>query len=520
MSVFEKRFPLEYGKMKRKGGVPMAKKVTVIGGGVAGLTSAIRLQHDGYDVTLYEARDQLGGKMGRIERDGFLFDLGPTIVMMPDQYKEVFTYCDKNPDDYIQMRLLDNMFTLHYPDGDVIEASSHLPTLFARLEERGEDVGNGFLSYLQDTHERYVIAKRHFLERSFRKPSDFYHPKMLYHAWRLKTLDTAQHTIERHIKDEKIQQYLSFHILYIGASPYTGPSIYTIIPMIEALYGVWYIQGGMYAYVEALTRLFLEEGGTIQTSTPVDEILFNDRHEACGVRIGDTSIDSDIVVCNADFPHAMKHLIPSARYKGKYTDKKLDKMAYSCSVMILYLGLDKQIDTLDVHNLYFANDYKQNLDDIFEGRLPMDFSFYLYVPSRIDESVAPEGHESIYVLVPVPERGTATFEYDEATIDSYQEHILNRLEQVDGLSDLRNHLVTIDRYTPPRFERELRAYRGATFGLAPTLLQSNYFRPKNVHPYAKNLYFAGSSVHPGAGVPIAILSGNIVHAEVNQDHKI
>lgn len=494
------------------------KNITVIGSGVAGLTTALRLQHDGYNVTIYEQRGEVGGKMNRVTGKGYTFDLGPTIVMMPDIYKEVLSYTGVNPDDYINFQPLDPMYRVTFPDGETIDASSDLSKMIVDLEKRGDDVAAGFLKYLHKTYDKYIIAKDHFIEKTFRKPSDFYNFKTLRNALKLKTFDSAHHTIQKYVKDEKIQNLLSFQTLYIGISPKKGPSIYTIIPMIETLYGVHYAKGGMYSYAQALEKRFKELGGTIKLNTKVDEVVFENK-VAKGIRIGEETITSDAVVVNADFPYAMDNLIKDKKAKGKYTEKYIHNMKYSCSVMLLYIGVNKKIPNLKVHNLYFGKDFDENLNEIFTGKLPTDPAYYIYAPSVIDDSVAPEGKEALYVLIPVPELKTAAFNWNEKTIDHYKHKILDKIEQLEGLEDVRKHIDFLEIMHPVRFQNELNAMYGATFGLAPTLGQSNYYRPKNVHPYAKNLYFAGSSVHPGAGVPIAITSGKLVHQAIKEDSK-
>lgn len=494
------------------------KEISVIGAGIAGLTAALRLQHDGYKVTIYEKRDTVGGKMNQIKAKGFTFDLGPTIVMMHDIYKENLAYTGVNPDDYIKLNQLDPMYQVTFSDGETLIAHNDLPRLIEDLEKRSYKTASDYLDYLNHTYKKYIIAKDYFIEKSFRKPSDFYNFTTLRQAFKLKTFDSAHHAISKFVKDEKIQNMLSFQTLYIGISPKKGPSIYTIIPMIETMYGISYAKGGMYTYVKALEKRFLELGGKIKTNQNVEEILFEEK-VAYGIRVNGKTIKSDAVICNADFPWAMNNLVKDVKAKGKYTEKKINKMDYSCSVMILYIGLNKKVPNLNVHNLYFGSDFDQNLKEIFTGHLPSDPAFYIYSPSQIDDSVAPMGKENLYVLVPVPELKTSELSWDEHVTNQFKEKIFDKLEKLEGLEDLRTQIDYLEIMTPNRFSDELNAMFGATFGLAPTLLQSNYFRPKNVHPYAKNLYFAGSSVHPGAGVPIAITSGKLVHREVKKDFE-
>ncbi len=496
----------------------MSKKIIVIGGGVAGLASAIRLKSHGFDVEIYEKEKTLGGKMNTIRENGFTFDVGPTIVMMPDVYRDVFKEAGKDPDDYMDMVKIDPIYSIFYPDGERVDVSTDLPHLTDYLEGISEEDAAGYLRYISETYDRYLIAKNHFIEKTFRKASDFYNPKTLLNALRLKTFDSAYHSISKYIEDDKLQKLLSFQTLYIGISPYNGPSIYNIIPLIEMIYGVWFIKGGMYALVEAMERLFKEMGGKVYLNSNVDEIIIENK-KAIGVRIGDKTNLSDGVLCNADFPYAMKELIQDENKAKKYSDEKIDKMDYSCSCFMLYLGIDRELDGFDVHNIVFGKDFDGNIDDIFQGRLPMDASMYFYRPTMLDKSLAPEGQEVLYVLVPIPNLSFENIVWDEETIDSYKSHIFSQIEKLPNMEKIRENIVFEKVYTPKDFEERFNAYNGATFGLAPTLMQSNYFRPQNKSKTVDNLYFAGSSIHPGAGVPIVLTSAKLAVENILIDYK-
>ncbi len=497
----------------------MSKKIIIIGAGVGGLASAVRLQSEGYEVEVYEKESTIGGKMNQIVEQGFTFDTGPTIVMMPDLYKEVFTAAGKNPDDYIEMEQLDPIYSIYYPDGEKVRVSTDLVHLTSYLESISDEDASGYLRYISETYDKYIIAKDHFIEKSFRKPTDFYNPSTLLNALRLKTFDSAYNTISKYIKDDKLQKLLSFQTLYIGISPYNGPSIYNIIPLIEMLYGVWFMKGGMYSLVEGMEKVFKELGGTIHTDSNVDEILI-ENEKATGIRIGEKEIKSDVVLCNADFPYAMKNLIIKEKNRRKYTDKKVDKMDYSCSCLLFYLGIDHKLDQFDLHNILFAEDFDGNIEDIFEGRLPEDASMYFYCPSKLDETLAPDGQEIMYILIPIPNLTHENIKWDDETIKKYRDKIFKKIETLPEMSNFRESIVYEKTYSPKDFDEKFNAYNGATFGLAPTLLQSNYFRPQNKFKQIENLYFAGSSVHPGAGVPIVLTSAKLAVENILMDHEI
>ncbi|EOB1950244.1 phytoene desaturase family protein [Enterococcus hirae] len=492
------------------------KKIIVIGAGVAGLSAAVRLQKLGYEVTLYEKDRQVGGKMNQIKTAGFTFDLGPTIVMMPEIYREVFEFCGKDPDDYISMKKVDPMLKLYFNKEEPIEFSNDLIELTKTLENISPEDTQGYFAFLADIYQRYTIAKEAFITKSFRGFWDFYNPKSLWAGIRLRTFSDAYTSISKFVKDDRLRKSLAFQTLYIGVSPYQGPSLYTIIPMIELFYGVYFIEGGMYTLATSLARLFEELGGKIVYETSVDEILI-DNKIAKGIRIGKEQVMADAIVCGADFPYAMKELIPDERKRGKYTNKKIAKFEYSCSCFLMYLGLDKKYPEKHLHSIYFAEDFKQNVDDLFErGKLPDDPSFYLYRPSLMDDSLAPEGQEGLYVLVPVPELSKYE-KWTEQTMQAYRQKIIRLLKEKTIFKDIDEHIVSETLITPKDFSERFNAYNGATFGLKPTLKQSNYYRPHNKFSAAENLYFCGSSTHPGAGVPIVMQSAKLAVEELLRD---
>ncbi|MGL5042138.1 MAG: phytoene desaturase family protein [Culicoidibacterales bacterium] len=496
----------------------MGKKVIVIGAGVAGLASAIRLQNKGFEVEIIEKQETVGGKMNQISGKGFTFDVGPTIVMMPDVYREIFEVAGRDADDYIPMEKLDPMYTLAFSEDDIVSVSTDLVDLTKFLEQTNHQAAAGFMAYLADIYKRYLIAKEHFIERPFRGPGDFYTPNMLYQAMRLKTFNSAHNSIAKFVRDERIQKMLSFQTLYIGISPYNGPSIYTIIPMIEMIYGVWFIKGGMYAMAQGMERLFHELGGKISYNTAVTEIIIEDG-QARGIKTATEAIFSDYVICNADFPYAVKNLVKDQKSKGKYTDKKIESMKYSCSCFLLYLGISRKLEMLDVHNIVFAKNFDENINDIFGGVLPKDPSIYLYVASKMDQSLAPEGKEALYVLVPVSDVITADYQWTQECQKQYRDEIIKIIEKRTGVSDFESLIEFEHINTPNSFEEQYNAHHGATFGLAPTLLQSNYYRPHNKSSSCENLYYTGSSIHPGAGVPIVLTSGKLTAGELIKDEK-
>ncbi len=496
------------------------KKVLVVGAGVAGLSAAIRLQNAGYEVEIFEKTDKCGGKMDQIKKDGYTYDVGPTLVMMPAIYKEIFEIAGKNPDDYIKLKKLNPMYDVYFNREEFTHysLSSDLGDLMKIMEKKGGKVASGFINYLSDIYKRYLVALKYFITRSFRSWKDFYNPKMIHQALKLKTFDSADSMMNRYIGSKDISQIFSFQTLYIGVSPKKGPSLYNIIPMIELLYGVWFPEGGMHSMAQGMARLFTELGGKIHYNTPVKEILIENK-KAVGLELEDQTVNGDYIVSNADFPYTMKELIKDKSAKGKYTDKKIDKMDYSCSCLIFYWGMNKKYEQLETHTFIVAADLDRNLKQIFDGDFVDDASVYLSVPSRGDESMAPKNKDAFYVLIPVSELSVAKYEYNDQMIAKYKKVALDKLKRLPGCENVENEIVSEIVMTPIDFKNKFNAYNGATFGIQPTLRQSNHFRPQAKAKKCENLYFAGSSTHPGAGVPIVMESGKICSEELRRDNK-
>lgn len=493
-------------------------KVIVIGAGMAGLSAAIRLQAKGYEVEIFEKNDQPGGKMSQIRADGYQFDVGPTIVMMPEIYKEIFHEVGKDDRDYIEFIRLEPMYDCYFKDTPArkYRITSDLVELQRMLEARGQETSRGFLRFLDEIHRRYQIALNHFIRRPFRYRRDMYNPFMLWQALKLKTFNSADNMMAKYIPDRDVRQMMSFQTLYIGVSPKKGPSLYNIIPMIEILYGIHMFKGGMFSYAKALEKLFLELGGKIHYRHRADEILIENR-KAKGIRCGANSFYSDFVISNVDFPYTMKHLITQPEVRGKYTPEKIDRYDYSCSCLVFYWGVDGTYEHLNTHQFVITKDLDENLNAIFNGNLIPDPSIYLFIPSNTDKDTAPEGKSAFYVLIPVSECSTAKYEFDEQTISYYRSKALEQLKTIEGLENIGNRIEKEWIYTPKDFESKFSAYNGATFGLQPTLRQSNHFRPQAKCHTCEGLYFAGSGTHPGAGVPITLESGKICAGELIRD---
>lgn len=326
----------------------MSKKAIIVGAGIGGLSTALRLLKNGYEVVIYEKNKTIGGRVNIIETETFCFDLSASILMMPDLYKEIFSYINKDYKNYLEFIEIDPIYRLFSADKTTIDFNNNISSLIKNLEEVSKEDSLGYLKFISDVYDKYLIANKYFLQKSQDSSKDFFSLETFNKALKVHTLSTSYDYISKYIQNEKLRDFLAFQSMYIGISPFNGPNIYTLIPVVSQLYGLWYLKGGMYSFINALSKLIYEFGGTIITEETVDEILFS-KDRAIGIKTSKGIEKADIVVCNADFPYTMKNLIKDEYYKDKYNDKKLSEMKYSCSTFIIYLGLRKKYPQLAVH---------------------------------------------------------------------------------------------------------------------------------------------------------------------------
>ena len=497
----------------------MKKSVLIIGAGIGGLSTALRLLSKGYDVTIYEKEKTIGGKTNQLVHPPFTFDLTASILMHRKIYEETFRDANLDYHDFMEFIKIEPTYRTFYPDGTSYDFSRDIVSLIKTLESISTEDAIGYMKFLSEVYERYTIANDHFLQESFENPLDFFNPSSLVNALKTKSFSTSYQFISDYIKDEKLQEFLCYLSFYVGISPYEGPSIYTLVPVTSQLYGLWHLKGGMYAYVKALEKAIYQLGGVIKTNFCVSEILVSD-DRAIGIKSTENeTVLGDIIISNADFPYTMDTLLKNNAYQGKYKDSKLDDLKYSCSTFILYLGLKKQYPELSVHNLYLDINFKDNIDSAFTGHLPTRPSLYIYCPTRVDDSMADSDNECISVVARVPNLFFKDITWHEKTVKFMRNTIISALKHISGLEDIEENIVYENYLTPQDLKDSFNSYGGTAFGLSPSLTQTNYFRPHFKSSKVKNLYFVGSSVHPGPGVSIVLLSSKLVVQEILKDDK-
>lgn len=483
----------------------MKKKVIIVGAGPGGLASGMLLAHKGYDVVFYEKKNYVGGRNGAIKSGGFTFDIGPTFFLMKDVLERIFQSTGRNLDDYVELVKLDPMYRLQFGD-KTFYPSTDRDKMLAEIERVFPGNSGGYEKYMAKEKKKYdkLIP---CLEVPYGKVGDFFTKRILLSIPYLDIHTNLYNVLSRYFKGKDLRISFTFQAKYIGMSPWEAPGLFSIISYIEHGGGVFHVLGGLNKLAEAMAKVVAEENGAINMGVPVKNLIV-ENSRAVGVELESGEKDyADYIIINADFAHAMKNIVPPAARK-KYTDKKLDSMKYSCSTFMLYLGLDKVYDNINHHNIFFAEDYQNNVEEISQSKiLSRDPSIYIQNASLTDPSLAPEGKSALYVLVPIANT-TGKIDWDIETVP-FREHILGLLESRAGLRGLREHIEYMKVVTPLDWQNKMDVYNGATFNLGHNISQMLYFRPHNEFEEFKNCYLVGGGTHPGSGLPTIYESGRI-----------
>ncbi|MBK06791.1 MAG: phytoene dehydrogenase [Deltaproteobacteria bacterium] len=490
----------------------MSKRAVVIGSGFGGLSIAVRLQARGMQVTLLEKREKVGGRAYQFKEKGYTFDMGPSLITAPDIIESVFRAAGKKREDYFPIIPLDPYYRIYFHDKTYIDYNGDTEQMKSQMAKfNKQDAANyeRFMKDIKPIHE--TVIEEGFGAKPFNTMGSMvsFVPRVvkLGAYWPVHTF------VKKYFKDFRHRFMFSFHPLFIGGNPFAIPSIYLMIPYLEKEGGVWFSPGGMYTFVEALEKVFKELGGEIHTSCPATKIGV-ENGKVTGVEAGGQFFDADIVVSNADTAWTYKNLV-AAEHRKRWTDKKLEKLSYTMSCYLLYIGVKKKYPGLKHHTLILSERYKELVKDIFKNKVvPDDFSMYLHIPTATDPSMAPEGGESMYVLIPVANL-RAGIDWEEFE-PKFTDKVIDFLEDW-GLDDLREHIEVQRVFTPNNFKKELFAYVGNAFGIEPKLSQTAYFRPHNRSEDIEGLYLVGASTHPGAGVPGVLLSAETTEHCIVED---
>ncbi len=485
-----------------------AMKAVVIGAGVGGLCAAARLAHQGFEVEVLEKGKGPGGRCGRLSVDGFHFDTGPTLLLMPEVLEETFAVVGRKASDYVTLHQCDPNYRIHFWDGSDVTFTSELVAMGRELERLEPGSFRRYLEFLALGRHQYQTSLTRFVGRNFDHIFQFLTPASLKKVFEVKAHRKMYGEVSRFFADPRLRAAMTFQTMYLGISPFKSPAVYGLLPFTELANGIWFPKGGLYALPLALERLCKELGVAFRYGTGVEKVLA-EKGRANGVRLaGGETVAADLVLCNADLPWAYEHLIDAK----DATLPRAQSLEYTSSAYMMYLGVRRRYDGLLHHNVVLGDDYEGSFKELFKnGRVPEDPSFYVNAPAHTDPAMAPEGKDSLYVLVPVPHRGSGIDWRVEGP--KVRAKVFAKLAKL-GYGELEQDVVVERTFTPDDYELRLNLARGSAFGLSHNFFQVGPFRPKNQEPKVPNLFFVGASTQPGTGLPMVMLSARLVAERV------
>ncbi len=486
----------------------MSKKVIIIGSGFGGLGAAVRLAARGYQVEILEKRDKPGGRAYVYDINGFKFDGGPTIVTAPFMFDDLWALAGKKREDYFELVECQPYYRIFDHHKKAFDYNRDEQFILDQIRARSPQDVEGYQRFIASTKPIFEKGFVQLADKPFLNFTDML--KVAPDLIKMQSYLSVYQYASQFVKDDFLRRVFSFHPLLIGGNPFDSPSIYAMIHYLERQWGVWYAMGGTGAIVDAMLRLFTEMDGKITLNAEVAHIDIDPAtRRAVGVVMQDgTRHKADAVVCNGEVAHAYKYLVP-AEYRRKNTDRRIDRTKYSMSLFVIYFGTKRRYtdSALAHHNIILGERYQGLLNDIFnKQQLADDFSLYLHMPTITDPSLAPKGHESFYVLSPIPHLDSGTDW--KKTAKPYRDAIMSFLEE-NYLPDLQQNIVAEHYIDPLHFRDTLNSYKGSAFSVQPVLTQSAWFRPHNRSEDIERLYFVGAGTHPGAGLP-GVLSSSII----------
>ncbi|ADU30035.1 phytoene desaturase family protein [Evansella cellulosilytica] len=476
-------------------------ETAIIGGGIGGLVTALYLQQQGDIVTVYERKEKLGGRLSFLQKDGYKVDEGPTIVLLPDMIKDILKEINI-PLEKINLVKIDPMYPIHYRDGTTLMKWSNVKKQIEELERFFPNEVEQFKVYLQNMEERFSKGKSAFLEKSFVEDS-FWTKENVKTLIQLKAYQTVRAQVNAYFTSEKLRDAFSLQTLYIGGAPQQTPAIYSLVPYSEHAHGIWYLNGGYATLVEILVSEMKKRNIKIERNSEVTEINAHEKN-AYSLVVNGVEKKYGRFILNGDLPVARKLV----------KEKKQRKYVSSSGALLIYLGVKGKLTTGHVHQFFMGDALKNVMDNIFiQKQIPTNPAYYVFYPSLIDETLAPEGHGVAYVLVPVP----ANVNINREDYEVCAQHILKDMEKrLD--ENIMNKIVWKEIRTPHDAKQD-RLFEGGAFGLAPTLFQSGVFRPQ-LKPFSyDNIYAVGASVHPGGGVPIVMQGAKLLAEYLSREKR-
>lgn len=489
------------------------KQAVVIGSGFAGLSAATHLATNNFSVTLLEKNDSPGGRARKFSSQGFTFDMGPSWYWMPDVFEDYFSHFGKKPADYYDLIRLDPSYSVIYGQNDVLDIPANLDGFKAMLEQIEPGAAAQLDKFLVQAKYKYQVGIHDLVKRPSRSLMEFASLALMKDVMRMDIFQSMSSHVRKFFKSEKIIRLMEFPVLFLGETAENIPALYSLMNYADIALGTWYPKGGMHEIIKALVTLAEEKGVKIRYNAEVEEIEI-ERGEAKRVRLlSGEKINADVVIAGADYHHVDRHLV-NPKYSN-YSEEYWDKRVLAPSSLLFYLGVDKKLENLRHHNLFFDEPLGPHADAIYTNpRWPDAPLFYACVPSVTDETVAPEGMENLFLLIPL----APDLEDSEETREKYYGMIMDRLEKISG-QEIRSHVIFKRSYAHTDFKADYHAYKGNAYGLANTLKQTALLKPSLKNKKVTNLFYTGQLTVPGPGVPPSLISGYVVAKEVIRENS-
>lgn len=488
----------------------MKKKVIIIGAGIGGLATGALLGKMGFDVTILEKNKSIGGRAMRFKSKGFTFDMGPSWYLMPDVFERYFKLFRKKPSDFFRLKRLDPQYRIFFTADDFVDIRSSIKENYKLFDSIEPGSSAKIREYLNHAKFQYRIAMDEFVYKNYLKVTDFLNPTMVSEGPKLHVFESLDKYITRYTTNDKLRKILQYSMVFLGGSTKNTPALYSIMSHIDFHMGVFYPVGGIYSIIEALETLCRQYNVTIKTNQEVNRIGV-EKNRATIVETAHKKYAADIVVSNADYPFTEVHLLEPKHqtYPASYWSKK----TIAPSAFILHLGIRGKLKKLKHHNLFFADDWETHFDEIFtDPKWPDKPSYYVCCPTKSDTTVAPRGHENIFVLVPI----ASGLEDNEEIRKQYAARMLAHLESLAG-EPIKKRIVTQRIFSLRDYQTLYNSYKGTALGLTHTLFQTAIFRPANRSKKVKNLYYVGQYTVPGVGMPMCLISSQLVAERIRNE---
>jgi len=482
------------------------KKITVIGSGFSALAASAYLAQSGHDVTVYEKNDAIGGRARQLKREGFTFDMGPSWYWMPDVFERFFADFGKKTTDYYELIKLSPAYRVYYGIDDFITIADNLADIIFAFEAIEKGSGKLLNDFMAEAKSNYDIAIKDLVYRPGVSPLELITVETAMKVGQF--FSTISKDVRKKFKNERLIQILEFPVLFLGAKPSDTPSFYSFMNYADFGLGTWHPKTGMFDVVRGMENLALELGVKFQTNSNIEKIIVENK-TAVAIQVNGEIIASDLILSGADYHHTETLLNQEHR---AYSEKYWDSRVFAPSSLLFYVGFNKKIENISHHALFFDVDFYQHAKDIYdEPQWPKEPLFYANFPSVTDKTAAPEGMESGFFLVPLAPGINDT----ESLREEYFEKIIDRFETLTQQS-VKNNIIFKQSFCKNDFVSEYNSYKGNAYGMANTLMQTAFLRPKLKSKKVKNLYFTGQLTVPGPGVPPALISGKLVSELINK----